>query len=194
MSLIAPWLRNTLRLRGTAGTIQANYDRTVTTPPAQNVLGSAGQQEARVCRPGAILLANLDIDETGGRARFGAAALDALNDVVDGGDDNAELTLFQVTELNPLPAVTASLINVLIDHADTQRVRAWKIPAANRMRDGGEPAMGLLQGVIHAPGDKVIGHWVKSAPGWTIFYGIEAIALAGDPRAPAPAGPAPHPP
>lgn len=195
MSSLAPgWLRNTIRMRGTAATIFANFDRTVTAPPGQNVSGLAVQRESRVCRPGAILLPNLDIDQTGARTRFGARSLDANNIVVDGGDDAAEVTYFYVAEANPLPAALASRIDLQIAGADCDRVRAWRVPAATRLADGGDATFGLGDRALAFPSFNVIGHWLKSAPAWRQHFAIEALTLAGDPRAPAPGGASPLPP
>ncbi len=191
MTFLAPGgiLRNTLRFKGTVGQLHANFNRR-SRRAGQNVSGDRYQQRVRILRPGAILLANLDIDETGVRTRFTQAQVDASNAQVDGGDDGTEVTLFRVAEPDPLPGTTASRIDLEIDPADARRVRIWRIPAENNPRGGGAPCLGPGVGASFT----VIGHWLKSPDGWIYYFVAEALTLAGDPRLPAPAGGVPIPP
>jgi outer membrane protein OmpA-like peptidoglycan-associated protein len=172
--------------------LHANFNRI---EGGQNVDSTdLDKRKPRILRPGAIILPNLDIDEdpAAARTRFKHTEVDALaDDKVNEGDDESDLTFFDVLE--PVPVVgDAQKILLKLDPKDAERVRIWEIPAGKTSADGVVRA-GPGKGEEHTLADVTGG---KPAPpkGWEQKYIVEALTLAGDPKLPAPGGKAPTPP
>ena len=134
-------------------------------------------------RPGAIILANLDIDDPiGGPATTDRnTILDALKDsVINAGNDLSETTLFKIRK--PTAAVpTAPSVALQLDAADANRVRVFQVagtaPGTWNVRLG----PGVNQFVL-----------LNSASPWAFDFRIEALTLPGDPTLPGPGGASPN--
>jgi len=172
--------------------LHGNFDRK---EGGQNVdANNLAKRGPRILRPGAIILPNLDIDEdpAAARTRFKHTQTDALvDDKVNDGDDENDLTAFEIVE--PVPLVGNAVKVILkLDAKDAERVRIWEIPPGKTPKDG-VVRVGPSVGVQHVVEDVSAGQ-PRPPAGWKQSYIVEARTLAGDPKFPAPAAKAPPPP
>jgi outer membrane protein OmpA-like peptidoglycan-associated protein len=177
------------------GELDANFDRKTGTFTS---VASAARRAARLVRPGAILLPNVDIDATGKpRTRQRVDELDSLDAVPNALDDPSELTEMHVREPAGFTGGTAGKITLRVHAADAERIRIWRVP------DGGGAL--TAANVVIGPGvgnEHVVVDASKAAParGWDVKFFVEALHPAGAPpllRAPQPPAPevlAPEPP
>ena len=180
---------NTLIRAGLAGHFHANFDRIEGGQNADRT--NDNKRVARLVRPGAIILANLDSDEDPAvvRARFAYNQVDSSDAVVNFAvDDDLDVTEFFVAE----PAIAmgnATRINMRVDPADQARIRIWRIDPAAPNLQAGPPNVQVVIGPGVAADHEI--HNTAAGPvaaGWHERYVVEAVTLPGDPALPRPAG------
>lgn len=183
---------NTLVQSGIAGHIHANFDRV---HGGQNVdTTNTAKRTARLVRPGAIILPNLDLDDNPGapRARWDYTQADAVADaVINDYDDDSDVTFFTI-EQPTIVLGNATRVSLRVDPADAQRIRILRIP------DGQGPrGPGVVEVIGPAAGNThVIWNVPNQLPYAAARYMVESLTIPGDPDvnlAP-PAGAAPPPP
>jgi hypothetical protein len=163
---------NTLAPPGLAVRLHADFDRT-------GALDASTQEHlVRLIRPGAIILANLDISDPARipspRPADLVPLLDANNDTVDGKVDLAQLTAVR-WEAPAGVSSRADSARMRVDAKDAARIRAFTTMGA-----------GIVDFVSFSnPGD-VEGLLTDGLTVTDFDFQIEAITLAGDPKLPAP--------
>ncbi len=172
---------NLLCTPGIAGMILGDFERSGT------VNHTDPEYLVRLLRPGAILLANLDIDDAARLAALRpgdlATALDAIDARVNGPDDSSDLTTIKVRKPDPCGATAAKVV-IRVHSADANRIRLFQIGA------GPDPIVGA--GKPAAPRNEFT--LPDEVPGvvWAFDYLVEALTLPGDPALPAPGGASPN--
>jgi hypothetical protein len=170
---------STLSPPGLAIRLHADYDRTGT------LNATEAEHLVRLLRPGAILLANLDISDltripTPAPADL-APMLDGLDSDINGAADQAQMTPARFDAPSPVPSRAATVL-IRLDAADAPRVRMF-------LNFGG----GSLQ--FTPFGDASITEFpVKDIDGLLSMdddFLIEATTLPGDPKLPASIGASP---
>lgn len=160
--------------------LHADYDQSA------GLDATSAEHGARLVRPGAVLLANLDIDldpatiAPGNRIR----QLDGYQARLRPTDDDVFLSRLDSSPYGP---VAASQVELQLHPADANRVRFF--------RDGHPQAvLGVTGSLTSAGGSAAHRHRYVVPGGLPIALKVEAVTLAGDPRKRAPAGRAPAPP
>ncbi|MCC6873677.1 MAG: PAAR domain-containing protein [Sandaracinaceae bacterium] len=168
--------------------LHGDYDRTGRTD------ATTAEHSHRLVRPGAILLANLDIEIavpnppvsiSTPEQRSRVQHLDAYQAVLRPGDE--ELSAARLT-VSPYGTVPATIVDLVLHPADAARVRLFR---ANHR----PPIAGALDAMT-SPRDRPATENVFSIPSGylPIDLSVEALALPGDPRVPGARGAAPRPP
>lgn len=153
--------------------------------------GSAAEQQKRIIRPGAILLANLDIDDSLPAHTAGdplpdlPPARDAMDITVNGGNDADELIDVHV-QTPSAGTVAAGHVRVQVDAADAQRIRVFDTDQS--------PAVFVIGD--DAAGGTNTSHDISVTGGtsWRVGFKVEAITLPGDSTLRAPGALVPNPP
>jgi len=165
---------------GIAGMVLGDFERNGV------VNHSDAEYLVRVTRPGAIVLANLDITDLGRvpapPPADMATILDASDARVNGPADEAGMTLIKVRKPDPCSA-TASRVVIRTHADDARRVRIFQVGASpDPILGPGKPAGPAHEFEILAP--------TPPNP-WAFDYRVEALTLPGDPVHGAPTGASP---
>jgi hypothetical protein len=169
---------NTLAPPGFVARLHADYERNGTLDATE------AEHLVRLLRPGAILLANLDISDVTRllptRPLDLLPLLDSKDDVVNGAADEKQLTAARVDAPTGIASRAADVV-MRVDAKDAARIRAFTTSFSGVLLSSGfgDPAnteMFVKSGIIFPDPD----------------LQLEAITLAGDPKFPAPTGAAPN--
>jgi hypothetical protein len=167
---------NVLCTAGVAATFVADFDR------QDGVTHSAAESALRITRPGAIVLANLDLDNPPSpRPANLISVLNANDNVINGAQDERGLTLLKLRRPQPC-AIVATQVKLVCHADDAKRIRVFQVGLASGAPQLGEGSAGGRELVL------------PMAPNLAIDYRIEALTLPGDPALPAPTAAPPSPP
>jgi len=176
-------LRQALGVSDVAGSIDADFTRSGKT---LDTLETASARSARLTRPGAILLANLDIEKVPAIAAplpSRAGLLDAhVDDKINvEGNDKDELTRFRIRK----PGVAGSPHEIVLrlNAPDAARVRIFEVTAGTP--DTWPLRLGITGGAA------VQEYVIPAGAPETVDFAIEARWLTGDPASTPDAGPGP---
>ncbi len=183
---LTPAQYNLLCHSGIAGILFADFDRngTFDSSGLMVTIGNVAdlhpeiRQEylKRVIRPGAILLANLNINRSGAfsASTDRSTVLDSSDNEFDPATgDIDDLTLIKVRKPNPC-STTASRIVLRVHDADAQRIRIFPDAAAT------QPLLGRGKPAAAGPLNQ---HFLPTAPtALSVDFRVEAVTLTGDPR------------
>ena len=168
---------NLLCLPGLAGVLIGDFER------SGGVEESDPEYLARVTRPGAILLANLDVNDASrlpappaDRVALIDGADDRINNTSGSSDDESTLTLLKVRKPSPC-ALHATRVVMRVHADDAERIRLFKVGA------GVKPVLGRTTPGIGAPATPTFSLPAAAGAGFAHDFRLEAITLAGDPRA-----------
>ncbi len=168
---------NVLILPGLAAVFHGNFDRRAETE------ATSDETNQRLLRPGAILLANLDINHPIDGARSRAEQLDALDNVVGGGDDSAEMATLKIERPNPANQQSARVV-LHVHPDDARRVRLFRSGTTSPVFLGtGKSAQSHETST--AARDFQLELPAAASP-FSFHFEVEAVTLPGSPRAPEP--------
>jgi hypothetical protein len=167
---------NTLAPPGFVARLHADYERN----------GALDATEAehlvRLLRPGAILLANLDISDMSQLPspppKDLVTVLDGKDDRANGAADEKQLTALRTEAFTGI-ASRARQVVMRVDPRDAARIRAFSTASSGAIGFTGFADAGNTEIFVLGPGDP------------DPDFQLEALTLPGDPKFPAPTGPAP---
>jgi hypothetical protein len=176
-------LEQGMAVTGFSATLNANFDHVHPAPDA------VGGRSRRLVRPGAIILANLDIDDTIAAPPPAPAPLpdrlaliDAVkDDSVNANSDEREMAFLQVRRPTR-PGLPTYDLTLRLHADDAKRVRVF---AATGTPDTWPRHLGAASGSGSPTETSIV------AASDTVDFRIEALTLPGDPLLKAPVAPAP---
>ncbi len=168
---------NLLCSPGIAGRILGNFDRQADTEETPQ------ETNRRILRPGAILLANLDISPPLVGSRPRGEHLDAADDRVGSGDDSREMATLKIRKPDPCN-LRASHVVLRVHEEDAPRIRVF--PHARRQPVYLGRDKGTHSHETTTAGNDHEYELPPTASPWAFHDQIEAVTLAGSPRAPGP--------
>lgn len=172
---------NALCAPGVAAMILGDFDRT-------GIVNHVDPEYmARITRPGAIVLPNLDIDELSRVAVPPvdlSAFLDCADNRVNTTADEADLSVIKLRKPDPCSIGAASVL-IRVHPDDGRRLRLFQIGA------GPDPVLGPGKTSSGPQNEFVVVTPVPPNP-YAYDYWVEALTLPGDPSLTAPSGPTPN--